>query len=70
MLSGKKYAFLEDWVAEQPVLEDAVFSGHGIVKDGNIITSGVCPCAAKVLGLEDNTPALTQALIREMKGEE
>jgi hypothetical protein len=70
VLSGKKYAFIEDWVAEQPALEDAIFSGQGIVKDGNIITSGVCPYAAKLLGLEDGTPALTQALIREMKGEE
>ncbi len=67
VLSGKKYAFIEDWAAEQPALEDAVLSGHGIVTDGTIITSGVCPYAAKATGLEDGTPALTQALITEMK---
>ncbi len=68
VLSGKKYALIEEWAAEQSVLEDAIYSGNGIVQDGKIITSGVCPYAARALGLQDGTPGLTQALIAELTG--
>ncbi len=66
LLSGKKYAFPEEWAAEQSVLKDAIHSGHGIVQDGKIITSGVCPFAANIFGFEDGTSKLTQALIAEL----
>jgi putative intracellular protease/amidase len=69
VLSGKRYALVQEWVAQEPALEDGIYSGHGIVKDGNIITSGVCPVAAKMVGLEDGTSELTQALIAELAGE-
>jgi putative intracellular protease/amidase len=69
VLSGKKYAYVEEWAAEVPEFEDAVYSGNGIVQDGNIITSAVCPYAARMLGLQDGTTGLIQALIAQMGGQ-
>ncbi len=66
LLSGKKYSFPEEWAPAQSVLKDAIHSGHGIVQDGKIITSGACPFAARRFGFEDGTSKLTQALIAEM----
>jgi hypothetical protein len=40
-----------------------VYSGTGVVKDGNIITSGVCPYLEKLYGFEDGTELLTESLI-------
>ena len=68
VLSGKKYAFVEEWAADVPLFEDAIYSGSGIVEDGNIITSGVCPYAARELGLQDGTTGLIEALIAQTKG--
>jgi len=67
-LSGKKYAL---WVAPEKAafpevyteLKRAVYNGTGVVQDGNIITSGVCPMGAKNTGLPDGTSLLTQTLI-------
>ena len=67
VMSGKQFAHIEEY-AENPELKDAVYSGsHGIVKDGNVITSGVCPYAAREYDLPDGTTELTQTLITEMK---
>ena len=68
VLEGKKYAFKYDlgvnWYKNEfPDCKGAVYSGTGVVRDGNIITSGVCPAAAKFLGLNDGTEELTRALI-------
>ncbi len=69
-LKGNKYAFLsEERVKEQSVLEGAVFSGNGVVQDGKIITSGICPYAARSGGLEDGTPELTKAMITALSGD-
>ena len=43
VLKGKKYALAKGW----PAIEGAIYSGDGIVQDGKIITSGVCPYMAK-----------------------
>ena len=69
VLSGKKYAYVEDWVADVPQFEGAVHSGTGIVEDGNIITSAVCPYAARMLELPDGTTQMTEALIAQLKDE-
>jgi putative intracellular protease/amidase len=69
VLSGKKYAYVEEWVATIPQFEDAIYSGNGIVQDGNIITSGVCPYAARMLDLPDGTTGLIEALIAQISGE-
>jgi putative intracellular protease/amidase len=66
VLSGKKFAFDKDEVKDVPALKDAVYSGDGVVQDGKIITSGVCPYMAKMKGLQDGTSALTKALIAEL----
>ena len=71
VLSGKRVSFIEQFVEDDPVFEDAVYSGtHDIMKDGNIITSGVCPYMAREREgeLEDGTPGLTKALIAELRG--
>ena len=64
VLKGKKYAtFDEVDVNEDPDFKDAVYSGQGVIQDGNIITSGICPFMAKMRELQDGTPELTQTLI-------
>ena len=62
VLEGKKYAFKID-LNEFPDFKVGVYSGTGVVRDGNIITSGVCPVAAMTYGLNDGTEELTRALI-------
>ena len=56
-LIGKKYAFEHDRFSE------GIYSGTGVVQDGNIITSGTCPYMARMKGLPDGTAELTQKLI-------
>ena len=68
VLSGKKYAYVAEWAGEESVVEDAEYSGTGIVQDGKIITSGVCPFAARARGLPDGTTGLVEALIAELVG--
>ena len=70
VLSGKKYAFIsEERAAEHSTLKDAMYGGYGVVQDGKIITSGVCPFGAKRRGLQDGTTKLTKTLITELTGE-
>jgi len=69
VLSGKKYAFASEVdVNEQPEFKGGIYSGTGVVKDGNVMTSGVCPLAADGLGLPDGTEELTRALIDTLGG--
>jgi putative intracellular protease/amidase len=65
VLSGKKYAVVGEMV---PEFKDGIYSGSGVVKDGKIITSGICPAAAREFkGMEDGTPKLMEAFITELK---
>jgi putative intracellular protease/amidase len=65
VLSGKKYTIVGEIV---PEFKDAIYSGSGVVKDGKIITSGICPAAAREYkGMQDGTPKLMEALIAELK---
>jgi len=57
VLKGKKYAYIYDRFSE------GIYSGTGVVQDGNIITSGTCSLMAKLAGRPDGTPELTQKLI-------
>ena len=66
-LSGKKYAIAKNWVDRYPELKDGVHSGEGIVQDGRIITSGLCPYMARERGSADGTSRLTEALIVELR---
>jgi putative intracellular protease/amidase len=63
VLTGKKYALAKGW----STIAGAIYSGDGIVQDGKIITSGVCPYMAKSQGMRDGTSKLTEALIAELK---
>jgi putative intracellular protease/amidase len=66
VLMGKKFAYINQSVAEIPELEGLEHAGEGVVRDGLVITSGVCPYAARELGLEDGTQALTGAFIAQL----
>ena len=64
ILSGKRISYIDEFVEDNPTFEDAVHAGtHGIVRDGNIVTSGVCPYIARARGMDDGTKALVEALI-------
>lgn len=63
LLEGKRYAFgAEMDVSQYPLLEGATYSGNGVVRDGNILTSGICPYMARRRGVPDRTEELAQAL--------
>jgi putative intracellular protease/amidase len=66
ILMGRKFAYADAFVADVPEFQGLTHAGQGIVQDGVIITSGVCPYAARELGLTDGTPALTGALIAQL----
>jgi putative intracellular protease/amidase len=74
VLKGKKYAFSRDplktekrWGkfggTDQRFI-DAIYSGPGVIQDGNIITSGACPWMQRGAGFEDKTVQLTQTFIK------
>ena len=67
VLSGKRYAIAKSWPETHPELKDAVYSGEGIVQDGRIITSGICPATARAQRMPDGTSKLTEAFIAELK---
>jgi putative intracellular protease/amidase len=66
ILNGKKYALGSD-LSTDPNFKSGIYSGTGVVQDGNIITSGVCPWIAKETGWQDGTAKLTQTLIDVIK---
>ena len=72
-LKGKRYGHLDDLFnplppnQKDPRFEGAIYSGSGLVQDGNIITSGRCPNIESRIGVPDNTPELTRAFIAELR---
>lgn len=65
ILLGKRYAIYHDYGAQgDSRFDGAQYMGRGVVQDGNIITSGICPFMAKTSGLTDGTPELTKLLIQ------
>jgi putative intracellular protease/amidase len=67
VLNGKKYGLEETLINLSPEFKKAVYSGIGVVQDGNIITSGTCPMMAKMTGKKDGTAELTEKLIQTIK---
>ena len=61
VLEGKKYAFTDHR------FKGAIYSGQGVIRDGNIITSSHCPNAARYYGADDGTPELTKLFIEAIK---
>jgi hypothetical protein len=69
VLAGKKYALAKE-SQFAGTLTGAIYSGEeGVVQDGIIITSGLCPLVAAFTGpaRPDGTSKLTEALIDELK---
>jgi hypothetical protein len=48
---------------EYTIEAEAIYSGMGVVQDGNIITCGICPVVSQSEGLPDCNTELTQAFI-------
>ena len=75
LLKGKKYAYVRDplktdkesglynWKRTDPRFKGGIYSGDGVVQDGKIITSGVCPSLERVFGKQGGTVPLTKAFI-------
>ncbi len=51
-------------------VEGGIHSGTGVVRDGLILTSAICPFMARQLNINDGTEELALALVEAMKGEE
>ena len=70
VLKGKKYSFSRDPLKATKQMprtdfrfEGAIYSGSGVVQDGKIITSGVCPTIESSQGLEGGTVKITKVFI-------
>ena len=71
VLKGKKYAYATDPLNPGPQwagrtdkrFEGAIYSGPGVVQDGKIITSGICPILERALGLPNGTVELTKKFV-------
>jgi putative intracellular protease/amidase len=64
VLSGKRYAVSDEGGKE---IKDGTRTGMGVEKDGQIITSGICPAMAKMVkGTQEGTPTLMQMLIADL----
>jgi putative intracellular protease/amidase len=64
VLKKKKYAF------QRRVFTEGDYAGPGVVRDGNLITSGTCPYLARETGRPDGTAILTRLFIEAIAGED
>jgi len=75
LLKGKKYAYSQDPLTKtqnyggrtDARFTGALYSGSGVVQDGLIVTSGICPNLAKVLKKPDGTSELTIKFVSMIK---
>jgi putative intracellular protease/amidase len=64
VLQGIRYTFhVEVDVSKYPEFKGSIYSGTGVVQDGNIISSGIDPYLAERYRLEDGTKELTRLFI-------
>ncbi len=64
---NRKYSFATKVdTDERPEFAGGTFMGTGVVRDANIITSAICPMAARKLNMPDGTEGLTQAFIEAL----
>ena len=68
VLKGKKYAYA--FAEKHQYFEGAIFGGTGVVRDGLVITSGLCSHMARTLKADDGTEQLALVFIEAMKGRE
>ena len=62
---GKHFAMFGEM---KRVVSDGIWDGEGVVQDGKIITSGICPYVKRETGRPDGTAELMQKLIAELTG--
>lgn len=71
VLSGRKFSFVDANVNDirlKNQLKGGIFTGnYTVVKDGNVITSGVCPETARRYKLPDGTGPLARVLIKAIE---
>jgi protease I len=65
LLKGKKYAYAME--EKNPYFAGATFAGTGVVRDGLIVTSGICPYMALKTDGKDGSEALALALVGAMR---
>jgi len=66
-LAGREYAFASPVdTSKHPEFAGGTYLGTGVVRDGNISTSAICPLAARALGEADKTAELTRSLIASL----
>jgi putative intracellular protease/amidase len=65
LLKGRKYAYAME--EKSSYFSGAAFAGTGVVSDGPIITSGICPFMAKETKAIDGTAQVALALVAAMK---
>jgi len=66
VLVGKEYTYYCDPFWEES-FEGAIYSGKGVIRDGNIATSSHCPYMARSYGGDDGTSELTKIFIETIK---
>lgn len=64
-LKGKKYAFAMEEKSSH--FAGATFAGTGVVRDGLVITSGICPFMTLKSGMKDGTEEVARVLAAAMK---
>lgn len=65
LLKGKKYAY--PFEEKSPRFEGAIFGGTGVVRDGLILTSAICPHMARTMKTKDGSEPLALLLAEAMK---
>ena len=65
LLKGKKYAYA--FAEKSTHFSGATFAGTGVVRDGLVITSGICPYMALKAKMKDGTKELALTLAKAMK---
>lgn len=67
-IDDREYAFATEVdIDERPEFANGTFLGTGVVRDGNINTSGICPLSSRSLNLPDGTVGLTRSFIVSLK---
>ncbi len=70
VLVGRDYSYAGAPDLEQnPEFRGATFRDTGVTRSGNLVTSGICPLAAKVLGGDDDTTKLANEFLRVLEGD-
>jgi hypothetical protein len=64
ILMNKKFAIVE---GSKDLIEGGIYQGTGVVQDGYITTSGICPYLHSASGAKDGTLAMIKLFITQLK---